>query len=99
MSRNIKNRDELERLRGLNRNLEKQNKQLRKQLARSTKAVDKLIPLVDKEPEVEMPEVEPLDAAKCDKCNAKVTPIDMGNRKVLICKKCNYRKSMKSNGN
>jgi formylmethanofuran dehydrogenase subunit E len=98
MGRKSKSRSELEDLRGIIRHLEAENKQLRKQLARSTKeiqrAVDTVISFVDDEPPVEY---TPPSAAKCSKCGHKVKVIELGPKLFYNCsnESCLHRKLFK----
>ncbi len=99
MGRKSKSRSELEDLRGIIRHLESENRQLRKQLARSNKeiqrAVDTVISFVDDEPEA-IPEPQAA-TVRCPKCNTKINPIELGPKLLYSCTNdtCLYRRTVK----
>ncbi len=89
---------ELEHLRGKLREVTKLNKQLVKRIGRGRREYEKLAANVDLMPVEEFVEdfEEPKsEAIKCDKCNKKVTLVELGNRTFYNCKACDFRKTMK----
>lgn len=95
MARDKRDRSKVNYLEGQIRHLSRENKHLKKQLARADKAVNKLhnatLDIVD--------EIEPIIVTKedkCPNCKSKLSLIDLGPKTVVVCKSCSYRKIQKT---
>ena len=101
MSRRSKDKNEAEHLRGIIRQMRAENKQLRKQLARSDKeilrAVDTVNAFVDDIYEEDFQAPLKVDTIKCSKCRSKMTTLELGPRIVYTCSNedCKYRQTVK----
>lgn len=101
MGRKSRDKSGQENLRGIIRQLEAENRQLRKQLARSNKevqkAVDTVISFIDDGPE-EQEEI-PIESnmIKCLKCGRKVKGLELGPKILYNCsnQNCNFRRTIK----
>ena len=85
-------KSELEHLRGLLRNLNSENRSLKRQLARATKR-----PIVE---ELEEEEDASLDSVptgnRCPECfKGELTTVSLGVRMLTTCSNCKYRKATK----
>ena len=89
MAKKSKERSEVEYWKGKHRELSRVVKHLRKELARSNKELNRIPIEYTEEP---MEQKEKLDDNSCPKCKAELTYLNLGNRQVDVCKKCNYRK-------
>ena len=95
MARDRRSKD-LEDLKGENRKLQKLVKELKKQVARKAKNLNKFEHL-EPDPEIEEPQAPISHIMICDKCGAKTEEIDLGKMgKVVVCVKDNtHRKRLK----
>lgn len=97
-----KSRDEVENLRGKIRQLQKENKELHKQIGRLQKRSTQYHDLEERTQDEELEKVvtEVVETGKvklmCPKCKTgKLTFSDIGLRKLTRCSECLYRKSEK----
>lgn len=93
MARDKRNRSKVNHLEGTLRYLEKENRQLKHQLARADKAVQQLHHHIDDQVEVTPKVVQELP--KCPDCGHTVSVIDFGVKLVVSCKNCGYRQTTK----
>jgi flagellar biosynthesis/type III secretory pathway chaperone len=98
--RRSKGSSEVEELRGILREKEKLIKQLLKRLGQSRKQAERLESLVPEESFIDdfRPIVEVVNKDLCPNCGKDIKPIDLGNRKLLNCNNCGYRKTEKNEG-
>lgn len=85
-----KNKSELEYLRGIIRELEKENRQLRKRV----REVEKKEHFFEKEPELEIDQPKIDACPDCGKGTVNLV-IALDHISVFECNICNYRKSLK----
>lgn len=100
MGTKVKDKNEYEHLRGLVRQLQSENKQLRKQLARSNKevqrAVETVISFVDDTPITEELVINE-NIIKCLKCGRKIKGLELGPKILYNCinENCKFRRTVK----
>lgn len=93
MSR-TKDKSEIEHVRALNRQLEKENKMLRRQVARLSKRSQDVEELEEALKEEQITQehnyVDPTQCKNCLKGNVK--SVSLGVKQLMSCDSCNYRK-------
>lgn len=90
-----KDSSEVEYLRGINRQLTRQIKNLKKQVGRGTKEIKRLAEGLepDLEDEIEQPVLHTVENPDtCPQCTKEIVIIDLGKRLLHNCKACGYRK-------
>jgi hypothetical protein len=98
MGKRPKTRSELEHLRGVIRSLEAENRQLRKQLARSDKELQKAVDMASTVlDDITYHDMQYSSEPKCPKCANKLKHVDLGTRTLVLCSntECTYRKTNK----
>jgi predicted RNA-binding Zn-ribbon protein involved in translation (DUF1610 family) len=95
-----KERSELEDLRARNKKLEKENRQLRKEIGRFEKRKhlyeENLEDIMSEEDTKNSIEFENnIVKRKCPKCGKELKITDLGSRLLLQCENCSYRKTEK----
>lgn len=95
-----KDRNEVEHLRGIIRELKSENRNLRKQIGRSNKKVLQLEEHASDLEDLEPPHQEEEVVAKvsCPKCRGNLKTVDLGTRTLVNCEDCKYRKSSPKRG-
>ncbi len=91
-------RNEVEVVRARNKKLEKENKDLRREVSRLAKRTQNYHDLEERTQELELEkDIEvPKDKTVCPKCGeGKLTVSDLGIRKLTKCNSCGFRKSEK----
>lgn len=100
MGRESKDKNELEHLRGVVRNLKSENRHLKKELARTSKQKRRAEAIADiGQVEVEDTELEVTQPkSKCVKCHGSVQIIELGPRTIHACLNpdCRHRKTIKT---
>lgn len=101
MGRSSKDKNVEEHLRGLLRQLKSENRNLKKQIARLEKQSKNYQSFSTwPEEEIELDDISlkkeiKEEALKCSQCGAVASKIDLGSRKLIHCKKCNHRVTIK----
>jgi predicted nuclease with TOPRIM domain len=95
-----KDRSEVEYLRGRVKELQSENRNLKKQLSRKEKREHQYEDLEEKLKEVELEEETEVfqEAAriKCPKCKGEIGQVAIGTRLLLKCESCGHRESKKN---
>lgn len=95
----VRERNEIEYLRGVIKKLKNENSQLKKQVKQQEKRKHLYEDLAEKEQEAEMIEIQQhhedeatIDHNKCTQCqNGAVSMIDVGTFRITICSSCKNR--------
>lgn len=101
MGRSSRDKSSSENLKGIIRKLEAENRQLRKQLARSNKevqrAVDTVTTFLDDQQEFEIRPEKEEPVLKCIKCGHKVKTLELGPKILYSCtnSNCLHRRTVK----
>ncbi len=100
MGRKSRDKSEGENLRGIIRQLQSENRQLRKQVARSSKEVQRAVETVNSFVDDVIP--EPVDMpsdliSKCIKCGRKAKGLELGPKILYTCtnSNCLHRRTVK----
>jgi predicted nuclease with TOPRIM domain len=96
------NKREQEEVRGIVRKLQKENQKLKRALSRYDKRAHQYDDLEEREQEFELEShVEKHHVVKqiptCPKCSGKLDAVPIGNRLLITCQECDYRKTEKKN--
>ena len=100
MAKKQRGHSELEEMRGQLREKDAIIKSLKKQLAKQGKQIlhseeqEELLKDVLIEEEMKKKKTI-LEKEKCPECGKTIDPIEIGPRKIIICKNCGYRKIVK----
>jgi formamidopyrimidine-DNA glycosylase len=92
---------ETEFLRGRVKELSTENRSLKRQLGRSSKAIKQFENFLGEDEAEEQLEDQKIEESvlrkdSCPKCSSELESVVVGNRKLFMCTSCNYRMSKKS---
>lgn len=95
-------KQEQEEVRGVIRKLVKENQKLKRELSRYNKRAHRYDDLEEREQEIELESQVQHHVVKqiptCPKCTGKLDAVPIGNRLLITCQDCDYRKTEKKNG-
>lgn len=95
-----KERSELEHLRSVNKTLKSEIKHLKKEIARYNKRAHRYDDLEEREADEQLEEqvketLVPATKTSCPECSAVTETSEIGNRVLVRCTNCKWRKSQK----